>query len=210
MHVLCADAPLGPFGAEKELYNCFSIDSHVVKTEAGLFLWFAQNRTEGARTGTRIFVDRLLDPYTVENAPMEKVVPTFDEDIYTPSYTKDNPWHTIEGPFWFCDGEWQYVMYSGGCYQDDTYHVGYARAKSSEADLLRVEYEKVTDGGKFAPVLIKNEAEEGTGHHSVLCYQGEYYAIYHARDYGTDPETEARTARICRLCVQDGEIVAKR
>ena len=104
-------------------------------------------------------------------------------------------------------------MYSGGCYQDDTYHIGYAAAKSIETDLTKVNFEKHTLNGNFDPVIIKNEFEEGTGHHSVIKYKGEYYAIYHGRDYekNTSAEyTEKRTARICRLNVNDGIISAER
>ena len=208
MHVAESASPLGPFSNEKMLYNRFSIDSHAVQTADGLFLWFAQDSYEGERIGTRVFVDRLLDPYTPEGKPVEKIVPTFDQEIFTPSYREDNRWHTIEGPFWFQEGEWQYVMYSGGCYQDDTYHIGYSCAKTSESDLCSIEYEKHTNGGAFAPVLIKNVHEEGTGHHSVIKYNGEYYAIYHARDYN-DKKGEQRTARICRLHVKDGIISAE-
>jgi hypothetical protein len=153
-----------------------------------------------------VFVDKLLDPYTPANEPIEKIVPTFDEEIFTPSYREDNKWHTIEGPFWFEEGDFQYLMYSGGCYHDDTYHVGYSYAKTSEQDLTKIEYTKKTNNGKFAPVIIKNEVEEGTGHHSVIKLNGEYYAIYHARDYGDT----YRTARVCKLLVKDGEITAVR
>ena len=210
LNVTCADSPLGPFGHEKQLYPYFSIDSHVVKTDKGLFLWYAKNERKGERIGTRVFVDRLLDPYTPLGEPVEKIVPTFDEEIYTPSYSEDFRWHTIEGPFWFEHDGWQYVMYSGGCYQDDTYHIGYAAAKTTEQDLTQVEYTKATDNGKFLPVLIKNEIEEGTGHHSVIRLGNSFYAIYHARDYDADKTSEARTARVCQLLVADGVILAKR
>jgi hypothetical protein len=45
--------------------------------------------------------------------------------------------------------------------------------------------------------------EEGTGHHSVIKLDGQYYAIYHARDYVAEGK---RTARIARLTVEDGKI----
>ena len=38
----------------------------------------------------------------------------------------------------------------------------------------------------------------------LIKYKGEYYAIYHARDY--DADTYHRTARICKLTVDKGEI----
>ena len=210
LHVASADSPLGPFKNEKLLYDYFSIDSHVVKTDKGLFLWYAKNSYEGDRIGTRVFVDRLIDPYTVENNPIEKIIPTFDEEIYTPAYKDDYRWHTIEGPFWFQKGEYQYLMYSGGCYEDDTYHIGYSVAKTTDGDLTKVTYKKVVLDGKFNPVLIKNDEEEGTGHHSVIKIDDEYYAFYHARDYGVPQGKELRTARICRLIVGDGIIKAER
>ncbi len=212
MHVARSCSPLGPFTDEKMLYDRFSIDPHMVKTEAGLFLFYAENSTEGERIGTRIFVDCFLDPYTPANEPRELIVPTFDEEIFTPSYREDNKWHTIEGPFYFREGEYQYLMYSGGCFQDETYHVGYAVAKSDEENLTKVDFVKNTNGDRFAPVLIKNEYEEGTGHHSVIKHEGTYYAIYHARDYAYRENglIEARDARICRIHVKDGRITAER
>lgn len=213
MHVAKSNSPLGPFTDDKVLYNEFSIDSHVVETDSGLFLWYAKNNSDCERKGTRIYVDKLIDPYTPANDSKEMIVPTFDEEWFTPQCKNGKFWHTIEGPFWFCEGDWQYVMYSGGCFQDDTYHIGYSAAKTSEQDLTKVEYIKHTDNGKFSPVLIKNDFEEGTGHHSVIKYKGEYYAIYHGRDYketSSDDYEEARKARVCRLIVNDGIIVAER
>lgn len=213
MHVFTASKPEGPFTVRKMLYNEFSIDSHVVETSEGLFLWYAKNGREGDRIGTRVYVDKLIDPLTPEGKPVEKIVPTFDEEIFTPQYTDDCRWHTIEGPFWFKEGDWQYVMYSGGCYMDDTYHIGYSCAKSNEEDLTCVEFIKNTKDGGFAPVIIKNEFEEGTGHHSVIKYKGEYYAVYHGRDYEENPSIASenrRNMRVCKLFVKDGVITAER
>ena len=50
-------------------------------------------------------------------------------------------------------------MYSGGCYQDDTDHIGYAMAKSIETDMTKIKFEKHTLDGNFDPVIIKNEFE---------------------------------------------------
>lgn len=89
----------------------------------------------------------------------------------------------------------------------DSYHIGYAAAQSTEQDLTKVDYVKHTKDGAFAPVLIKNEEEEGTGHNSVIFWKDAYYIIYHGRDYGTagqDGYVEARTARVRKMDVQDG------
>ena len=208
MHVAKSKSPLGPFTDEKQFYNVFSIDSHVVKNDDGLFLWFASNDYDAPKPGTCVYIDRLLDPYTPENKPKKVIGADFKEERFTPNCRDGKLWHTIEGPFYFYSDGYHYVMYSGGCYLDDTYHVGYAYAKTEETDLTKINFTKKTDYGNFAPVLIKNEFEEGTGHHSVIKYKGQYYAVYHARDYGAG--TYDRTARICKLTVNKGEIVAHR
>ena len=102
-------------------------------------------------------------------------------------------------------------MYSGACYQNDTYHIGYAAAKSTEPDLTKVIFEKHTDNGNFVPLMTKNDVEEGVGHHSVICHEGQYYAVYHARDYTPDPRllTDQRTARICKLFFNTGVITVE-
>ncbi|MGN1408902.1 MAG: family 43 glycosylhydrolase [Eubacteriales bacterium] len=214
MHVLSSDSPLGPFGNPKRLYDRFSIDSHVVENENGLFLWYAEDNTDTDRIGTRVFVDRLIDPYTPANECVEMIVPTFDEEIFKRNrYGDGRDWHTIEGAFYFREGEWQYVMYSGACFENDTYHIGYAAVKSDESDLTKLKLTKHTDNGAFDPVMIKNDYEEGVGHHSVIKWKGEYYAIYHARDIrpeNSEGYVERRTARICKLHVCDGKITAER
>lgn len=214
MHAAVADSPLGPFVNPTCFYKKFSIDSHVVETEEGLFLWYSEDNTECERIGTRIYIDKLIDPMTPACMPKEVIVPSMDEEIFKRNrYGDGKDWHTIEGGFWFREGEWQYVMYSGGCYGNESYHIGYAAARSYENDLTRVDFIKHTNNGTFDPVMIKNDFEEGSGHHSVIKYNGEYYAIYHARDYcmkKRDEFEEARTARVCKLHVCDGLITAER
>ena len=216
LHVMSAPAPLGPFGDPVRLFDRFSIDAHVVETEAGLFLWYAEDnrKAENGRIGTRVFVDRLLDPVTPARQPKEAVIPTMDEEIFQRNRFGDGfDWHTIEGAFWFREDGWQYVMYSGACFMNDTYHIGYAAAKSDEADLTKVDFVKHTaPDGSFDPVMIKNGFEEGVGHHSVLKLDGQYYAVYHGRDLTeeTGGDGDRRTARICRLHVKDGVITAER
>ena len=204
--------PFGAFDGLRRLGTGFSIDPHVVRTDAGLFLWYCMDRLDTDRVGTRIFVQEMADPMTLRGAPVEKVMPSFDEEIYMRDrFLPGQHWHTIEGPFWLQVEGWQYVMYSGACYQNDTYHIGYASAKSSEIDLTKVSFEKHTDGGRFVPLMTKNEREEGVGHHSVILCEGQYYAVYHARDYDPDPGLagDQRTARICKLRFHSGVITAE-
>lgn len=210
LHVSRAKSPLEPFGETKRLFDRFSIDPHVVKTGAGLFLWYAEDNLKSERVGTRVFVDRLLTPYLPAYRPVEAVVPSLEEEIFCRNRYGDGvDYYTLEGPFWLAQGEWQYLMYSGGCYANDTYHIGYAAARTEEQELTKVRFVKHTDHGKFDPLLIRNDFEEGTGHHSVIRYQGEYYAVYHGRDIDAG-QGEQRTARICKLKIADGVITAER
>ena len=214
MFVSTADNPLGPFENPKQLLHPFSIDSHIVKNESGLFLFYSTNRFEGDRIGTYIVVDRMLDPFTPEGKPHTVVVPTLDEDIYRRDrYKKGEHWHTIEGAYYFREGDWHYVMYSGNCFEQPTYYIGYVRAKTDETDLTKINFEKYPDDNTYSPVLAANEFEEGTGHHSMIKEDGQWYAIYHARDYddrlGADA-FDARNARICKMHIKDGIITAER
>lgn len=212
LHVSCAYSPEGPFENPKQLYGEFSIDPHMVKTKSGLFLFYAKNNEDADLKGTRVYVDKFLDPFTPENNPKEVILPSFNQEKYAPNCIPDGDWYTIEGPFWFCDGKWQYIMYSGGCYLDDTYHIGFAYANTDATDLKTVEFIKHTNGGKFAPVLTKNTLEEGTGHNSLIAIDGKYYAVYHARDYnsdGTRNPDNPRSARICELKIENGKITIK-
>lgn len=214
MHVSEADNPLGPFTNTTQILHPFSIDAHVVKNEAGLFIFYSTNRFKGKRIGTYIVVDKMLDPYHVAGNPVHVVVPTLDEDIYRRNrYRWGKHWHTIEGAFYFKEGDWQYLMYSGNCFEKPTYYIGYARAKTDETDLTKIKFEKYPDDNTYAPVISANEFEEGTGHHSMIKKDGQWYAVYHARDYddGLNASAfDARNARICKLNVKDGIITAER
>ncbi|MEE1138539.1 MAG: glycoside hydrolase family 43 protein [Acutalibacteraceae bacterium] len=212
MFVSSSKNPLGPFENAKQLLHPFSIDSHVVKNENGLFIFYSTNTFVGERIGTYIVVDRLLDPETVAGNPVPVITASIDEEIYCRDrYEKGIHWHTLEGAFYFKEGDWQYVMYSGACYENEKYFIGYARAKTDESDLTKIRFEKYPDDKTYAPVLNSNEWEEGTGHHSMIKHKGEWYAVYHARNAEEDGlNGDRRNARICRLSVNDGVITADR
>ena len=214
MFVSEADNPLGPFTNPTQLLHPFSIDSHVVQNESGLYIFYSSNRFEGERIGTCIYVDRLINPRKAQGKPVLVLEPTLDEDIYRRDrYKKGQHWHTLEGAFYFKEGDWQYVMYSGNCFEQPTYYVGYARAKTDELDLTKIKFEKYPDDNTYHPVLSANDFEEGTGHHSMIKEDGQWYAVYHARDYEDGLNANAfdsRNARICKLNVNDGIITAER
>ena len=211
MHVLTSNSPEGPFENAMRICPPFSIDSHVVKTEKGLFMFYSLNDYEAERAGTLIVVDRLLSPTKLEGKPHEVVRATIDEEIFMRDrFRKGQHWHTLEGAFWFYKDGMHYLMYSGNCYQNEYYYVGYATAKTSEQDLTKVKFKKYPNENSYAPLLHRDDKEEGTGHNSVILDNGEYYIVYHGREKGTvENGTDLRTARIKRLVFEGEKITAK-
>ncbi len=212
MHVAVSDNPMGPFTLAGQIAHPFSIDSHIVKTDAGLFLFYSPNTFEGERIGTHIVVQKMKDPYTLESEPTVVLLASIDEEIFSRNrYKEGQHWHTLEGAFWFQEGEWQYLMYSGGRYEDETYFVGYAAAKTTEQDLRKVKFQKMPDENTYAPLLRSNDWEEGTGHNSVIKVDGQYYCVYHARNTEADGlNGDRRNARIAKMHVADGKITIER
>ena len=202
MHVAVSDTPEGPFGDAKYLIAPFAIDSHVVETEAGLFIFYSVNDYEAERAGTYIVVDKMKSPTEVCGAPVPVVKPSIDEEIFMRNRFKEGQhWHTLEGAYYFREGDYHYVIYSGNCYQNENYFLGYASALTTERDITKIKFEKRPSADVYAPLISKNEFEAGTGHNSVIKVDGEYYCIYHGRDIPPDARLvdDNRTARICRL-----------
>lgn len=213
MHVFESDKPEGPFINGKKLIEPFSIDSHVVKTEAGLFMLYSVNDYEAERAGTYIVVDKMLDPYTMEGKPVSLIRPTLDEEIFQRDrFKKGQHWHTLEGAFYFREGNRHFITYSGNCYQSEFYYVGYAYAETEESDLTKIKFTKYPDENTYNPLLKKNDEEEGTGHNSILDYKGEKYIIYHGRDWGKKEEgdEDLRTARAKKLKIDGVKIIAEK
>jgi hypothetical protein len=102
-------------------------------------------------------------------------------------------------------------MYSGACYENEKYFIGYARAKTDETDLTKIKFEKYPDDKTYEPVLNSNEWEEGTGHNSVIKEDGQYYVVYHARNTEADGLSgDRRNARIAKMTVSDGKLSVER
>ena len=145
--------------------------------------------------------------------PRAGVRATLDEEIFLRDrFRKGQHWHTLEGAFYFREGDYHYLIYSGNCYENEYYYLGYAVAYGDESDLTKLNFRKYPDEHTYAPLIAKNEWEEGTGHNSLIKYEGNYYVIYHARDRVPDDRIrgDRRTARICRLIVDGEKLTALR
>lgn len=205
MRVAVSDTPKGPFVYQKDLLPPFSIDSHVVQTPSGLYMFYCNNDAEAERAGTYIACDRMLDPYTMEGKPVRVVEPTLDEEIFMRDrFRKGQHWHTIEGGFYFYRDGIHYLMYSGACFRNPTYFIGYSTAHGPEdADLRELKWKKYPDAHTYAPLMRQNEFVEGVGHNSVIFDEGTAYVVYHGRDYTEiEPEEDTRSARIDEMKIE--------
>lgn len=208
IRVAVSHSPEGPFEYQKTLLLPFSIDPHVVKSGEDYYIFYSVNDAEAERAGTYIALDKLSDMFTAEGKPVAVVVPTLDEEIFMyDRFRKGQNWHTVEGAFYFRKGNDHYVTYSGNCYQNEKYFLGYAYAHGNEDDIRKLRFEKQPSKDVYAPLICRNNVEEGTGHNSVIEEDGRDYIVYHARDYAADKTLpDCRTARICPL-IADGRLL---
>ena len=204
--VAVSTSPEGPFEFKCELLEPFSIDAHVIKDETGLYIFYCNNDYDSDRAGTFIMLDKMVDPFTVEGKPVRVVVPTLDEEIFEKNRFKQGQhWHTIEGAFYFKEGDYHYVMYSGSTYQKDTYFIGYSVAKGETDDLRKLNYQKYPNDNTYCPLVCKNEFLEGSGHNSVIKEGDKYYIVYHARDIAEPvKDQDTRSFRVDELKVDNG------
>lgn len=213
MHVCVSDAPEGPFKTVRPIIAPFSIDSHVVKSGEELYIFYSINDYEAERAGTYIVADRMLSPTECEGKPKLIVRATLDEEIFMKDrFRKGQHWHTLEGAFYFREGNDHYVIYSGNCYESEYYYLGYAHAYGDTDDILSLDFKKQPSDCEYRPLIARNEFEAGTGHCSVIKENGEYYCVYHGRDIPPDARLteDSRTARICKLIAKGKSLTAER
>ncbi len=207
--VAVSESPEGPFTFAKELIAPFSIDAHVIESGGELFMYYSVNDAEAVRAGTLIVVDKMLSPTEMSGNPVVAVRATLDEEIFMRDrFKKGQHWHTLEGAFYLEKDGYHYLMYSGNCYQNEKYYIGYAVCKSDEKDLTKLCFKKYPNEDTYCPLLCRNEEEEGTGHHSVLEENGRYFVFYHGREKGVNTQTDidTRTARICEIVPENGTL----
>lgn len=208
-----ADGPQGPFHYVRTMLPPFSIDPHVVATPSGMYMFYCGNDCEAERVGTVILCDKMADPLTMEGNPVCAVRPTLDEEIYMRDrFRKGQHWHTVEGAFYFYHEGIHFLMYSGACYQNPTYFIGYCVARGrEEADLRELNWVKYPDNDTYAPLMKKDESIEGTGHNSLIFEHGKCYIVYHGRDIGDmNLKEDARSARIDELLIDQERLTVVR
>ena len=205
LKVAVADSPEGPFIYKNTLAKAFSIDADIASTDNGNYLFYSVNDHTLERIGTKIVLDKMVSPDKLLGEPKTAVVPTLDEEIFCRNrFREGEHWHTIEGANFFYEDGWYYLLFSGNCYENNNYYIGYSRAKADTDKLEDVEFLKYPDDDTYHPLLCSDEIELGTGHNSTIKVDGQWYIVYHGRDKGDDVRNECRTARISRLIVDNG------
>lgn len=181
--VAVADSPLGPFKlAENPLANEWSIDAHPFQDSDGTWYLYYNVRNElttgpGGVIGCGNLVDKMVDFETLEGRPSFVCKPEFHWEG-----SLEGDWYWNEGSFTIKRLGKYYQMYSGGCYYQPTYHIGYAVSSVARGDrgLADRSYIKWPNGVS-KPVLQSNEEVWGPGHHVVTKGPNgiQDYVVYH-------------------------------
>lgn len=205
LKVATSDSPTGPFIYRNTLADAFSIDADIALTEGGSYLFYSINDYNAERVGTKIVLDKMTSPTALAGNPHTVVRPTLDEEIFCRDrFRVGEHWHTIEGANFFYEDGWYYLLFSGNCFENNNYYVGYSRARATSTDLCSLEFNKYPDDNTYHPLLCSDGVELGTGHNSTIKVDGRWYIVYHGRDKNDDLSQECRTARIARLIVNNG------
>jgi len=181
------DNPLGPFIYKKTFFNKFSIDAHPVCWNGNYYLFYSTNdimATSAEYAGTTISVDRLLDMETLEGNPKPVILASIKQEIFAYNRFGDGrDWYTIEGACFWKYGNICYLLYSANAYVNEDYFVGYAVAEPKK-DLMEMMWSKYPDAYTFCPLMMRNNAVEGTGHNTITKAPNmvEDWIVYHGRD----------------------------
>jgi beta-xylosidase len=192
LRVAVSERPEGPYHDLQPLMqdpeSCpFAIDAHPFRDEDGTWhLFYARDflDTDGSvRAGTALVVDRLES--MVRLAGRERLVLRSRCDWHLfraqrPMYGQIFDWHTLEGPAVRKRGGKYYCLFSGGCYENETYGVDYAVADTVEGPYS-------DEGGERGPRVLRTVPGRvlGPGHLSIVTGpDGGDYIAYHAWDPG--------------------------
>ncbi|HYX22674.1 MAG TPA: glycoside hydrolase family 43 protein [Thermoanaerobaculia bacterium] len=196
IRVAVADRPAGPFvdSGRRLTREPFAIDAHVFAARDGSrWLFYATDFLDAAHVGTGTVRDRLLDPFTLAGDPRPVTLPRYDWHVYHPHRPEKGGvrWHTVEGPFVLEHKGLLYQMFSGGNWQNPTYGVSYATARSLEEP---GEWEQAADGARVLPILRSAGEVIGPGHNSVVRGPDnrQLYCVYHR----WSPDVNARVMAI--------------
>lgn len=166
----------------------WSIDGHPYRDEDGLLWMFYNIRTPATRypdgtTGCGNVVGRMTAPDRLDTAQTPVAFPShrWEGD-------RKGSWYWNEGPFVLKRRGVYYQMYSGGCFQDETYGLGYATASHPSGPWHKQSPE---------PILRSSANILGPGHHCIVAGPDGVtpYAVYH----GYLPRQKGRKVHLDRF-----------
>lgn len=193
MRVAVSDLPEGPYtdlGKVLTRGNAaqgvpFAIDGHLFRDDDGQWYYFGAadflDTEGGVRVGTTVVMDKMKSMDELAGNPVTLLRARHDWQLYEHKFRKHGgvwEWHTIEGPCVRKRLGKYWCMYSGGCFQNDSYGVDWV-----VADKVTGPWRDEGDG-KGGRLLHSMPGVIGPGHHSVVTDSrtGQDYIVYHAWD----------------------------
>jgi GH43 family beta-xylosidase/lysophospholipase L1-like esterase len=188
IRVAVADHPEGPYvdtgvpltDVDK---NRFCIDAHPFRDDDGQwYLYYATDfpdHDEKTFRGTALVVDRMKSMTELEGNPQLVMRAHWSWQCYEKNRDmlgEIADWYTLEGPTVLKRLGRYYCLYSGGCYQNETYGVDWLVADNPLGPWTEVGCEK-------GPQLLRTIPGRliGPGHNSVVTSpDGQDYIVYHA------------------------------
>lgn len=194
LRVATSKKPDGPYVDHGALTNVaevpFAIDPHPFRDDDGRwYLFHARDfldTMDDARVGTALVVHELETMTRLSTQGRTVMRAHHNWQLFKknrPMYGSTFDWYTLEGPFVVKHGGRYYCLYSGGCWEKDTYGVDYC-----VADHVLGPYDD--RGSERGPRVLRTDPRRviGPGHCSVI----EDVLVYHAWDSGM----QRRTMRI--------------
>jgi GH43 family beta-xylosidase len=198
LKVAVADNPLGPFIFQKQLYDFWSIDPHVVEKNGELYMFYAAKGSYNGKDGTMCFLQKLNGPLDLQGASRLVLGPTISQELFG-----TGPEYCLEGPFYFEHNGTGFLMYSGNRWEDPDYFVGYATCDAA-VPLEDAVFQKYPDDTTYNPLIGEDEYFSGCGHNSITTGpHGELLIVYHGR-------SKAEGDKIRRLCISEIRIDGKK
>ena len=166
--IAVSDSPLGPFVQEEKrwLNDINEIDGHFFMDDDGtVYLYFV----------------RFDNGNVIWCAKMNEDMLSYDHSTARFLFRAEDEWElrdcsVVEGPFVLKHKGKYYRTYSANHTRSEDYAVGYAISDSPMGPFKKVSYN---------PILKKNDAFNGTGHHSFTTSKdgSEIVCVYHARPH---------------------------
>jgi len=165
IRVAVAEDPAGPFtdSGRRLTHEPFAIDAHAfADVDGSRWLFYATDFLDRSHVGTGTVRDRLLNPFALAGNPLPVALPRHDWHVYHPNRPEKGGvrWHTVEGPFVLWRKGVYYEMFSGGNWQNPTYGVSYAKARTLDGT---GEWEQAD-----LPILRSGGEVVGPGHNSAV------------------------------------------